>query len=151
LLKHEPVKMVAKVYAPLALATFLLIGVTKCEKNLSCYQCTKKTAEPCDEASLLPCPTNRDRCVTHIYKDATNGFTLKRECGLGPCGFEDDMVNRGLGLDKCDTSKDEYFCVFCCRESGCNKDSATDLQIPVFTLLALTLTPIFLRLREAFY
>ncbi|PSN52234.1 hypothetical protein C0J52_14701, partial [Blattella germanica] len=94
------------------------------QTNLSCYQCTKYKNEECGIESLKPCPPNKDRCVTHIEKDATNGFTLKRECGLGPCGFEDTNVKRGLGMDGCDRSKDNYFCVFCCTESGCNKAGA---------------------------
>jgi len=49
---------------------------------------------------------------------------IKRECGLGPCAFEDDMATRGLGLDGCDRSKNDFFCVSCCRTPGCNKNTA---------------------------
>ncbi|XP_073984231.1 uncharacterized protein [Rhodnius prolixus] len=127
------------------LALVSLVGNVYGEGNLSCYQCTKKTSEPCPEENLLPCPSNRDRCVTHISKDANNGFVLKRECGLGPCGFEDDMVNRGLGLDHCDTSKDEYFCVFCCKESGCNKDSLSSSPHPLIIFIFFSIALLFRR------
>lgn len=67
---------------------------------------------------------------------------MKKECGLGPCGFEDDMVNKGLGLaDQCDRSKDEYFCVFCCRESGCN---AAVILTSHFTVLILSVLCVIL-------
>jgi hypothetical protein len=36
-------------------------------------------------------------------------------------------VKRGLGMDICDRSKDEYFCVFCCTQSGCNKAGAGNI------------------------
>lgn len=104
---------------------------------------------------MLPCPHISDRCVTHISKDgkyvqikrsnflirffsARKGFSIKRECGLGPCEFNDEMANKGLGFDKCDRSKDEYFCVFCCRESGCNKNNSLYTQ-PSLLLLLLSL------------
>ncbi|XP_014262399.1 uncharacterized protein LOC106674281 [Cimex lectularius] len=90
------------------------------ERNLSCYQCVKTTPEPCSEEELLPCPANKDRCVTHITKEPSKGYKIKRECGLYPCMFDDLMMNRGLGLDGCDMQKDELFCLFCCKENGCN-------------------------------
>ncbi|KAF5307675.1 hypothetical protein FQR65_LT06730 [Abscondita terminalis] len=80
--------------------------------NISCYQCIKHVDEECPIESLKPCPTYSDRCVKHISKTADKGFTIKRECGLGPCGFDDLMTNRGLGMDNCDRSSDEYFCYF---------------------------------------
>ncbi|XP_021927524.1 uncharacterized protein LOC110833576 [Zootermopsis nevadensis] len=103
--------------------------------NLTCYQCTKYKNEECGSESLLPCPPSKDRCVTHISNDAQNGFSLKRECGLGPCGFEDTNVMRGLGMDTCDRSKDEYFCIFCCTQNGCNK-AAGGINWPSASLLA---------------
>ncbi|GLV32837.1 hypothetical protein CBL_00456 [Carabus blaptoides fortunei] len=114
-------------------------GIEAATNNLTCYQCTKNANEECGEETLLPCPPVSDRCVTHITKDAKNGFSIKRECGLGPCGFNDDMMNRGLGLDGCDRSKDEYFCVFCCRDSGCNKSKAP-LPVPSVTSLLAALS-----------
>ncbi|KAJ4434521.1 hypothetical protein ANN_23083 [Periplaneta americana] len=194
--------------------------------NLTCYQCTKYKNEECGSESLLPCPPNKDRCVTHISKDARegprptsrllasrphaeaevddhptrmevsryswysqpdfptylrpvyvidvykltpsngpkersrrardltvasdnlsaiefrpaqNGFTLKRECGLGPCGFEDTNVKKGLGMDVCDRSKDEYFCVFCCTESGCNKAGVATIWPSIRLLTAMVM------------
>lgn len=115
-----------------SLALLLLAAYVAGEGNLSCYQCMKTIAEPCPEDTLLPCPESKDRCVTHISKDATKGFVMKKECGLGPCGFSDDMVNKGLGLDQCDTSKDEYFCVFCCKESGCNNAAILKIAQTLF-------------------
>ena len=71
---------------------------------------------------------------------------MKKECGLGPCGFEDDMVNKGLGLaDQCDTSKDEYFCVFCCKESGCN---SAGLLTPHLTVLFVSILSVILARNE---
>jgi hypothetical protein len=72
-----------------------------------------------------------------FFVSAQNGFTLKRECGLGPCGFEDTNVKRGLGMDVCDRSKATYFCVFCCTQSGCNKAGAA-MVWPSVRLLAAT-------------
>ncbi|KAK4875232.1 hypothetical protein RN001_011654 [Aquatica leii] len=92
--------------------------------NISCYQCIKHIDEECSKEDLKPCPAFSDRCVTHISKTADLGFTIKRECGLGPCGFDDLMTNKGLGMDTCDQSNDEYFCLFCCQENGCNHNSA---------------------------
>ncbi|XP_044734464.1 uncharacterized protein LOC123296853 [Chrysoperla carnea] len=117
----------------------------KCDTtNLTCYQCERNTNVECGEESLLPCPPVSDRCVTHIAKNAQNGFTLKRECGLGPCGFDDDAMNKGLGLDGCDRSRDEYFCIFCCRGNGCNKSVGSRLLVQqsfllVFSVLSSTL------------
>ncbi|GFG39597.1 hypothetical protein Cfor_03367, partial [Coptotermes formosanus] len=107
------------------------------EANLTCYQCTRYKNEECGNESLLPCSPNKDRCVTHISNDAQNGFSLKRECGLGPCRFEDPSATRSLGMDGCDRSKDEYFCIFCCTESGCNKAGAGTVWPSVSLLTAM--------------
>ncbi|KAK9504208.1 hypothetical protein O3M35_010593 [Rhynocoris fuscipes] len=55
------------------------------------------------------------------------------------------MVNRGLGLDQCDTSKDEYFCVFCCKESGCNRDILTSSPHPLIIFTALSIAHLIRR------
>ncbi|XP_017773304.1 PREDICTED: uncharacterized protein LOC108560293 [Nicrophorus vespilloides] len=68
-----------------------------------------------------------DSRTTTRHRD-TDGFKIKRECGLGPCNFNDVMASKGLGLDTCDRSRKEYFCLFCCRESGCNKGSSSDVS-----------------------
>ncbi|KAK6638182.1 hypothetical protein RUM44_008610 [Polyplax serrata] len=107
--------------------------------NLSCYQCIKSSSEECEPERLLPCPTVADRCVTHISRNADKGFQIKRECGLGPCGFEDDMVNRGLGMDGCDRTKEDYFCVFCCKTDGCNRNSSFHFSGSVILVIFLTL------------
>ncbi|GLH01067.1 Uncharacterized protein GBIM_07292 [Gryllus bimaculatus] len=39
------------------------------ESNLSCYQCVRHANEECGEEDLQLCPSNKDRCVTHISKD----------------------------------------------------------------------------------
>ncbi|XP_046679944.1 uncharacterized protein LOC124367281 isoform X2 [Homalodisca vitripennis] len=122
-------------------ATLLLLclAVVCGDHNLSCYQCTRSSNVQCGPESLLPCASNRDRCVTQITKDATSGYQLKRECGLGPCQFEDEMISRGLGIfSNCDTSKDEFFCVSCCKASGCNKDSAASVLPSSVALLTAT-------------
>ncbi|XP_054271753.1 uncharacterized protein LOC128992283 [Macrosteles quadrilineatus] len=103
--------------------------------NLSCYQCVRTSNTQCGPEFLLPCPSNKDRCVTHITKDASTGYTLKRECGLGPCTFEDEAIHKGLGIfGDCDTSKEEFFCVSCCKTTGCNKDLATTLAPPTVSI-----------------
>ncbi|CAH1375323.1 hypothetical protein MTP99_016792 [Tenebrio molitor] len=114
------------------LATSLISGEST---NLTCYQCTRNTNTECDPHELLPCPSVSDRCVTHISKNDENGFSIKRECGLGPCGFDDDMVNKGLGFGNCDRSREEYFCILCCRDSGCNKSGSTSVTSPNLLLL----------------
>lgn len=93
--------------------------------NLSCYQCVRNKHEECDPAELLPCASKFDRCVTHIMKDE-DGFKIERQCGIGPCTFNDLMMEKtiGIGPDSCDRSRHNYFCLFCCRESGCNKNSS---------------------------
>lgn len=134
-------------------------SVTLGAHNLSCYQCIRYANEQCGNESLRACPPVSDRCVTHISKDGEylpafdprrpifsntlpifsedKGYVIKRECGLGPCGFEDDMVNKGLGLDGCDRSKDDYFCVSCCKTSGCNKNAAVT-SMPDVRLASVT-------------
>ncbi|KAK7874263.1 hypothetical protein R5R35_006298 [Gryllus longicercus] len=109
------------------------------ESNLSCYQCVRHANEECGVEDLQLCPSNKDRCVTHISKDAQNGLVLKRECGLGPCSFEDNMMSRGLGLEGCDRSKEEYFCLFCCQYNGCNKDSSVSIVPSTFLVTFATL------------
>ncbi|XP_049858850.1 uncharacterized protein LOC126353795 [Schistocerca gregaria] len=112
------------------------------EANLTCYQCVRQDYEECGNDTLLPCPPTKDRCVTHIAKDKEKGLVVKRECGLGPCGFDDSSMNRGLGLDGCDRSKDEFFCLSCCTTSGCNKSAARrPAASPPPLLLSLLLAP----------
>lgn len=69
---------------------------------------------------------------------------MKRECGLGPCSFDDDMARKGLGWDNCDRSKNNYFCVFCCKGNGCNKSAAGELPTGKFLLIAIALLVIIL-------
>lgn len=126
-------------------------------ENFTCYQCKRKTNVECGEEDLLPCSPIYDRCVTHITKDSkiicliiyyndvnvisftgSGDFTIKRECGLAPCGFNDAMVDKGLGLDNCDRSKHEYSCILCCKGNGCNKSGANSLRDP-FRIVSLTL------------
>jgi len=40
-------------------------------------------------------------------------------------------------MDGCDRSKAEYFCVFCCKQSGCNKDGGGTLWPSVSLLTAM--------------
>ncbi|XP_063928017.1 uncharacterized protein LOC135141077 isoform X2 [Zophobas morio] len=112
--------------------------ISQTSNNLSCYQCIRNTNTPCEPHELQPCPPVSDRCVTHISKNAEDGFSIKRECGLGPCGFDDDMVNKGLGFD-CDRSRAEYFCIFCCRDSGCNNSESVFAASSSTALLVTTL------------
>lgn len=77
------------------------------------------------------------------------GFLLKRECGLGPCSFDDNMASRGLGWDGCDRTKDAFFCVSCCKGNGCNKSSSSSpeegprLVVVAVCLLAVIMLEIF--------
>lgn len=124
----------------------LLVTVTvsgQPPQNLSCYQCTRASYESCPPEDLLPCPDNKDRCVTHIAKDEL-GLRVRRECGLGMCGFSDSAMSRGLGFDAlCDRSRDSFSCLFCCKTSGCNKDAAPSAASarPVVVVLLLVLVP----------
>ncbi|XP_060527738.1 uncharacterized protein LOC132702896 [Cylas formicarius] len=106
--------------------------------NLSCYQCTRDKNVECGNEDLKPCSSISDRCAIHISKSAKDGFSVKRECGLAPCGFDDEMVNRGLGLDNCDRSKEEYSCTYCCKQSGCNRNDSNG-KIPSLTLIVFML------------
>ncbi|KAK9738801.1 hypothetical protein QE152_g9526 [Popillia japonica] len=115
---------------------FLTADSIKTE-NLTCYQCARKSNVECGEADLLPCSPVYDRCVTHITKDKSGDFTINRECGLAPCGFNDEMVDRGLGFDKCDRSKHEYFCILCCKGNGCNKSAS---NMPKFSKFLLSVS-----------
>lgn len=64
---------------------------------------------------------------------------MKRECGLAPCGFDDEMVAKGLGMGgTCDRSKDEYFCFYCCSHDGCNKNVAGKVRFSSFILVTIT-------------
>ncbi|XP_065174211.1 uncharacterized protein [Atheta coriaria] len=114
--------------------------------NLSCYQCTRQANIECEPHELKQCPPTADRCVTHIMKDRQDGFKISRECGIGPCTFRDLMVIKGLGLDNCDRSRDEYFCILCCPENGCNKDHAGSVK-PLFLmqLLSFIVVMIFIK------
>lgn len=54
------------------------------------------------------------------------------------------MAVRGLGWGtNCDRSKDNYFCLFCCKENGCNKNGAT-LSKPSFIIIAVSLLVVIL-------
>nr|XP_022920864.1 uncharacterized protein LOC111429233 [Onthophagus taurus] len=102
--------------------SLLFNGSTVYGENLTCYQCTKNEDEKCELEFLLPCPAKFDRCAMHITKYASTGFQIKRECGLGPCDFNDLLMNNNLGM-KCDRSKQEYSCLSCCKGNGCNNNS----------------------------
>lgn len=85
----------------------------------------------------------------YVAFSADQGFTIKRECGLGPCGFDDLMMNKGLGWNSCDRSSDEYFCVFCCKENGCNQSTAFLHKPSIILILALVII-VFLNIFERF-
>ncbi|KAK5644399.1 hypothetical protein RI129_005699 [Pyrocoelia pectoralis] len=121
------------------LYVFAILHV-KASSNLSCYQCIKNEMYgKCDREDLKQCPPVSDRCVTHISKNVQNGFILKRECGLGPCQFDDVMTNKGLGMDICDRNNEEYFCVFCCKEDGCNQSNAVVFRVSTKLLIGFTI------------
>ncbi|KAF5269676.1 hypothetical protein FQA39_LY08599 [Lamprigera yunnana] len=119
------------------LCLIFVVCVNATSNNISCYQCLRSVNEECLVTDLKPCPAVFDRCVTHISKN-DKGFTIRRECGLGPCGFDDLMANKGLGMDNCDQSQDEYFCIFCCQGNGCNQNTAF-LRKPHFVLILIVL------------
>lgn len=54
------------------------------------------------------------------------------------------MASKGLGWDNCDRSKDNYFCVLCCKGDGCNKNAAAILSTSKFLIIALSLLVIIL-------
>ncbi|GJQ69664.1 hypothetical protein Trydic_g18420 [Trypoxylus dichotomus] len=120
------------------LITVLPLDFIRAE-NLTCYQCSRKTNVECTETDLLPCSPVYDRCVTHITKERSGDFRIRRECGLAPCGFNDAMVDRGLGFDKCDRSKHEYSCILCCKGNGCNKNAAHVLKCSKLLLCAFVI------------
>ncbi|XP_075218134.1 uncharacterized protein LOC142322929 [Lycorma delicatula] len=117
--------------------TDVALGARQKNESLICYQCVRHADIQCDPDELLPCPKSKDRCVTHIQKDEENPLTIKRECGLGPCDFGDEIMNRGLGLDICDRSKDKFFCIFCCTESGCNNSDHLHFHRHYFLIILL--------------
>lgn len=80
----------------------------------------------------------------------SGGFKIKRECGLGPCNFDDSIVNNVLGLSSCDINKNS-FCLSCCRENGCNKNNSNRKKLPNLTLLLfIAITIAILNIRENF-
>lgn len=141
---------------------FSLVDQLVSAQNISCYQCTRNTYAECFESELLPCETKHDRCVVSIKQDGNeyirisllflyyyyycivleNGFELKRECGLGPCTFNDAMLDEKLKWNDCDRTKKSFFCFTCCKGNGCNK-SGSDKKTPP-AVLALTLTILLL-------
>ncbi|XP_030760942.1 uncharacterized protein LOC115886052 [Sitophilus oryzae] len=117
--------MIKHIVCVFVLLTFVY-GISA--SNLTCYQCIKNNEnEECGPEYLLPCPSSSDRCVIHFTK-TKNSFVVKRECGLAPCAFDDEMAVRGLGMN-CDRSRKEYFCTSCCKENGCNRNSATTIKL----------------------
>lgn len=66
---------------------------------------------------------------------------MKRECGLGPCTFDDDMASKSLGWDNCDRSKNTYFCLLCCKGNGCNRNvaSTTTSKFLIITMSLLVI------------
>ncbi|CAG9760747.1 unnamed protein product [Ceutorhynchus assimilis] len=86
----------------------VLLGTLANTTNLTCYQCEKHNEQECDPKDLKPCAASFDRCAIQFTKNAQQGLFIKRTCGLGPCGFDDDMMTKGLGME-CDRSKDSYW------------------------------------------
>ncbi|CAH1986441.1 unnamed protein product [Acanthoscelides obtectus] len=107
--------------------------------TLNCYQCKKTSFTECPSTDLQPCSPDQNICVTIISKSVADGFYIKRECGKSPCRFEDEDVNVNLGLERCDLKKKEYFCFFCCKENGCNKNNDGRIIRPVEMLYLIVL------------
>lgn len=71
-----------------------------------------------------------------------DGFWIHKSCALGPCSLRDESQSSGLGLDNCDRSQDEYDCISCCRQDGCNTGSGAiypPQQILIFSLILVVL------------
>ncbi|XP_076266423.1 uncharacterized protein LOC143200051 isoform X2 [Rhynchophorus ferrugineus] len=101
--------------------------------NLSCYQCVKPTEAECGLEDLKPCSSRYDRCAIHITKSKVTGLEVRRECGLAPCLFDDEMAAKGLGMN-CDRSKEDYMCTSCCKGNGCNKNNQSVTRPSSFLL-----------------
>lgn len=96
--------------------------------NLSCYICHAEDVSLCTEEDLRKCPDDQayDSCMTVLKKNVHDGFVIEKSCALGPCRFDNPAIVESLGLSSsCDRSKEEYYCMDCCRTSGCNKDAAS--------------------------
>ncbi|CAN7990443.1 unnamed protein product, partial [Ixodes hexagonus] len=110
--------------------------------SFRCYQCKVANNEDCHEGYLRTCPSDQayDVCLTMVVKNAHQGFYIEKRCALGPCNLRDEKQSQGLGLDRCDRSKDSYSCFDCCKGDGCNTNGGRSLR-PFFraTLVATAL------------
>ncbi|XP_076053041.1 uncharacterized protein LOC143032343 [Oratosquilla oratoria] len=129
----------------LHLLCFLAAGAEGVKNDLSCYQCTVKDNSACSDKYLQPCPNTQafDRCETRIRKEAGEDRRIEKRCALAPCNFS-PSVSSNLGLT-CDTSKDHYDCVTCCKGDGCNKDAAMATSPVTGLLLALQMALVWVR------
>ncbi|CAG0902339.1 unnamed protein product [Darwinula stevensoni] len=108
------------------LASTIPTGAARSKSNLTCYQCKVEKNEECGKEYLLPClPANQpyDVCKTSVRKTAGKQETIEKECAIGPCS----LAQVGLKLDDhhCDRTREEYTCVYCCKENGCNWTSGS--------------------------
>ncbi|XP_071447452.1 uncharacterized protein [Hetaerina americana] len=112
--------------------------------NFSCYQCAVTSLyEKCGPETLKPCAQTADRCVTHITRTSSSPLLIRRECGLGPCSFEEENSDATavLGMDPnhCDVNKPDVFCLFCCRGSGCNTAGPSSPAHPPHVAISIVL------------
>ncbi|GFR33698.1 uncharacterized protein TNCT_551681 [Trichonephila clavata] len=119
-------------------------------ERLKCYQCEVREAKLCTDEYLLPCPDNQayDTCLTRIRKTKDDGVWIHKNCALAPCSLRDTSQSSGLGLDHCDRSQDEYDCVSCCKENGCNTGGGTACQPTIVSIIALILLASFFGIRQ---
>ncbi|ENN82626.1 hypothetical protein YQE_001000, partial [Dendroctonus ponderosae] len=110
------------------------VGTSAISNNLTCYQCTRHDLQNCDIRDLKACGSPFDRCAMHVSKNAQEGLVVKRECGLAPCSFDDELMASGLGM-QCNPNSDSYSCTYCCKESGCNKSASRANNISTFLLI----------------
>ncbi|KAG8175268.1 hypothetical protein JTE90_023942 [Oedothorax gibbosus] len=129
----------------LAFLLLLMFGVDSSVENMKCYQCEVRESSLCTDEYLQTCPDNQayDSCLTRIYKTKDDGPWIHKSCALAPCTLRDQSQSSGLGLDYCDRSQNEYDCVSCCKENGCNTGAGT-IWKSVPALVVTTATVVYL-------
>ncbi|GFT74911.1 uncharacterized protein NPIL_228051 [Nephila pilipes] len=127
-----------------------IFGAESSVEKLKCYQCEVRDSKLCNEDYLLPCPDNQayDSCLTRIYKTKEDGVWIHKNCALAPCSLRDTSQASGLGLDHCDRSQDEYDCVSCCKENGCNTGGSSTCQPSIVSITALVLSATLFGIRR---
>ncbi|GIY26631.1 uncharacterized protein CDAR_593651 [Caerostris darwini] len=118
--------------------------------DLKCYQCEVRESAQCTDKYLLPCPANQayDRCQTRIHKTKNDDAWIYKSCTLAPCSLRDESQTSGLGLNHCDRSQEEYDCVSCCKENGCNTGRGAMCRPTFTTIITAILLASFLSMQR---